>query len=181
MDQLQTMITSSIHAVLPSLEDAITGKVAKSLHAQGTQSTKAISVGPISPPEPKKLVEQILKKEFIDFRDLLPSLFGTPEPTVFDLFEISKNTYCQFRNTFPTITHMREPECMADLLTYCSIIIKVSMDYDDMPWLHYDTHLRSIIISQIEGFVAGRNHTPNGTISLDTQQCGNPLQNGFCT
>ena len=49
------MITSSIQATLPSLEDAITGKVAKSLHAQGTQSIKAISVGPISPPEPKKI------------------------------------------------------------------------------------------------------------------------------
>ena len=45
-------------------------------------------------------------------------------------------------NTFSTIVLMREPEHTADLLTYCSTIIKASMDYDDMPWLDYDTHFR---------------------------------------
>ena len=35
MDQLQSMITSSIQAALPSLENAIVGKVAQSLQAQG--------------------------------------------------------------------------------------------------------------------------------------------------
>ncbi len=35
MDQLQSMITSSIQAALPSLENAIAGKVAQSLQAQG--------------------------------------------------------------------------------------------------------------------------------------------------
>ena len=35
---------------------------------------------------------------------------------------------------------MRDPERMADLLAYCSIIIKASMDYNDMPWLEYDLH-----------------------------------------
>ena len=37
---------------------------------------------------------------------------------------------------------MCEPKHMADLLTYCSITIKASMDYDDMPWLEYDSHFR---------------------------------------
>ena len=43
-------------------------------------------------------------------------------------------------NTFSTIILMHEPECTADLLAYCSIIIKASLDYDDTPWLDYDTH-----------------------------------------
>lgn len=43
-------------------------------------------------------------------------------------------------NTFSTIALMRESECTADLLAYCLIIIKASMDYDDMPWLQCDTH-----------------------------------------
>ena len=37
MDQLQTMITSSIQAALPNLEDAIAGKVTESLQARGKQ------------------------------------------------------------------------------------------------------------------------------------------------
>ena len=38
MDQLQTMITGSIQAALPSLEDAIATKVTQSLQAQGKRS-----------------------------------------------------------------------------------------------------------------------------------------------
>ena len=34
------------------------------------------------------------------------------------------------------------PGATTDLLAYCSIIIKASMDYDDMPWLECDSHFR---------------------------------------
>ena len=120
---------------------------------QSTHSTEAISVGPCSPPVPKKLAERIWRKEFIDFRDLLPSQLGGPEPTVFDLFaktdkarpkkyisSIQEWVICF--NTLSTIVLMCEPERTADLLAYCSTIIKTSMDYDDMPWLDYDMHFR---------------------------------------
>ena len=121
----------------------------KSLSApQSAQSTEVISVGHCSPPVPKKLAERIWRKEFIDFRDLLPSQLGAPEPTVFDLFGKTDKVRPQKHissiqewvicfNTFSTIVLMREPEHTADLLAYCSTITKVSMDYDDMPWLDY--------------------------------------------
>ena len=41
-----------------------------------------------------------------------------------------------------TIIAMCEPEHIADLLAYSSIIIKASLDYDDLPWLEYDAHFR---------------------------------------
>ena len=41
-----------------------------------------------------------------------------------------------------TIVLMHQPEHTADLLAYCSIIIKASIDYGDMPWLDYDAHFR---------------------------------------
>ena len=145
-------ITSSPAADPPLLIPLTTPLTALSA-PQTTQSTEAISVGPCSPPVPKKLAERIWKKEFIDFRDLLPSQLGAPEPTVFDLFgktdkarpkkqisTIQEWVICF--NTYSAIILMREPERTADLLAYCSIIIKASIDYDDMPWLDYDTHFR---------------------------------------
>lgn len=43
-------------------------------------------------------------------------------------------------NTFITIVAMCSLEHTKDLLAYSSIIIKASMDYDDVPWLNHDSH-----------------------------------------
>ena len=118
-----------------------------------TQSTDAISVGPSSPPVPKKLAEQIWKGEYIDLKELLPSHLGAPEPTVFDLLGKSEKVRPKKNisniqewsicfNTFMAIVAMRQPERINDLLAYSSMIIKASLDYDDTPWLSYDSHFR---------------------------------------
>ena len=102
---------------------------------------------------PRKLAERIWKKEFIDFRDLLLSQLSALDPTVFDIFGKTDKVWPKKHisslqewvlcfNTFSTIVFMHEPERMADLLAYCSIIIKASMDYNDMPWFVYDSHFR---------------------------------------
>ena len=39
-----------------------------------------------------------------------------------------------------TIVLMHQLEHTADLLAYCFIIIKASIEYGDMPWLDYDAH-----------------------------------------
>ena len=117
------------------------------------QSAEAITVGPSSPPLPKRLADRIWKGEYIDLRELLPSHLGVPEPTVFDLF--SKTERIRPRkhissiqdwmlcfNTFISIVAMRNPERVRDLLAYSSLIVKASTDYDDTPWLDYDSHFR---------------------------------------
>ena len=55
---------------------------------------------------------------------------------------------------------MREPERTADLLAYYSIIIKASMDYDDMPWLRAakvqaQSRVRLIIVGVVIGVTIG--------------------------
>ena len=75
-----------------------------------TQSTVVVSVGPNSPPVPKKLAEQIGKGEYIDLKEVLPSHLGAPEPTVFDLLEKSakvrpKKTSPTFKNGPSASTH----------------------------------------------------------------------------
>ena len=88
-----------------------------------TQSTDAISVGPSSPPVPRKLAEQIWKGKYIDLKELLPSHLGAPEPTVFDLlgkFRPKKNVstiqeWSICFNTFIAIVAMKQPERVNDL------------------------------------------------------------------
>ena len=45
----------------------------------------AVSVGPHSPPIPKKLAQKIWRNEFIELRELLPSRLGIPPPTLMDV------------------------------------------------------------------------------------------------
>ena len=56
MDHLQSMITGSIQAALPSLENAIAEKVTQSLQAQGARQTRSTPETPlVQLPDPRTL------------------------------------------------------------------------------------------------------------------------------
>ena len=116
-------------------------------------SSDAIDIGPSSPPVPRKIAEQIWKGQYVELKELLPANLGAPEPTIFDLLgkqeraRTKKNITCVAEwslcfNAFIAIVAMRQPERVNDLLAYSSTITRASIDYEDMPWLAYDTHFR---------------------------------------
>ena len=116
-------------------------------------SSDAIDIGPSSPPIPRKIAEQIWKGQYIELKELLPVNLGAPEPTIFDLLgkqervRPKKNISCIEEwslcfNAFTAIIAMRQPERVRDLLSYSSMIIRASIDYEDRPWLTYDAHFR---------------------------------------
>ena len=130
-----------------------------SLVPDNTQSKKAITVGPISPPIPSKLAEKIWRGEFIDLDELLPARLGAPGPTVLDaLFQGEKakpkknistiEEWVLSFNTLISVVAMRNQEQVRDLLAYSSTIVKASQDFQGSPWKEYDTHFRKQIATQ---------------------------------
>ena len=128
--------------------------VSQLLQESKDTSTKAVSVGPGSPPIPRKLAEKIWRGEFIELHELLPSRLTTPEPTVLDLLShkverpAPKKTISTIQewvtcfNTYIALIATHQPARVPDLLAYSSIIVRASSQYADLPWLNYDAHFR---------------------------------------
>ena len=112
----------------------------------------AIVVSTNLPPVPKKLVEKIWRKEYIDLDTLLPARLGTPEPTLKDFMcgekkkekkEIATvQEWVVCFNTYMAIVLMKDPNRAKDLLAYSSLIVKASSDYKGEAWLGYDRFFR---------------------------------------
>ena len=114
---------------------------------------QAISVGPHSPPIPKRLADRIWRNEYIELCELLPSRLGVPQPTLMDVLAPSKQTtspkqissiqqWVACFNTFITVVSMKRPEKVRDLLAYSSIVVKASEEFEGTPWLEYDVRFR---------------------------------------
>ena len=114
---------------------------------------QAVSVGPHSPPIPKRLAEKIWRNEFIELNELLPSRLGIPQPTLMDVLAPSKQTtplkqitsiqqWVSCFNTFIAVVSIKRPDKVRDLLAYSSIVVKASEEFEGTPWLEYDIRFR---------------------------------------
>ena len=128
------------------------------LSALTTSPTKAdtghaISIGPHSPPIPKKLAEKVWRNEFIELHELLPARLGVPQPTLMDVLAPSTpkvplkqitsiEEWVMCFNTFIALVTTKQPERAMDLLAYSSIIVNASKQFEGTPWLEYDTRFR---------------------------------------
>lgn len=124
-----------------------------SLVSNKPHSSQAVSVGPMSPPIPRKLVDKIWRGEYVEMQELLPARLGAPAPTVLDALLRSEKMKAKKEistiqewvvcfNTFISIIAMKKPEQVRDLLAYSSTIVKASQDFEGLPWLDYDIHFR---------------------------------------
>ena len=131
-----------------SLDTALT-----SLLTDPHKTKSAISVGPVSPPVPRKVAEKIWRGEYIELLELLPERLGAPGPTVLDaLLQSDKvkpkksistiQDWVMCFNTFISVVAIKDPSCIRDLLAYSSTIVKASQDFEGTPWLDYDAHFR---------------------------------------
>ena len=118
-------------------------------------SSGAASVGAHSPPIPEKLAKKIWKGEFIELHELLPSRLGAPEVTLLDLMSGKDKLKDQKKITtiqqwevcfssFMSVTEIRHPERVRELIAYLAMITKASQDYEGLPWLAYDSHFRRV-------------------------------------
>ena len=94
-----------------------------------------VAAGPVSPPIPSKLAENIWRGEYIKLDELLPACLGAPAPTVLDVLLHGKKNISTIEdwvlsfNTFISVIAMRTPEQVRDLLAYSSTIVKASQDF----------------------------------------------------
>lgn len=109
------------------------------------EKSAPISIGAGLPPVPKKLVEQIQAREFIDMAELLLDHLGVNAPS-----KDEKGTK-QHKRQVTTITEwvqfciytaVKSPECIQDLLGYLSIIVEACREYEGDTRLKYDRRFR---------------------------------------
>ena len=146
-----TMVTSatptklSLQLPLASLTDSTTK----------AEQTVAVSVGPHSPPIPKKPADKIWRNEFVELHELLPSRLGIPAPTLLDVLaspstpktplkQISTiEEWVMCLNTYTALIALKQPDRIKDLLAYSSIIVNASKQFEGTLWLEYDTRFRN--------------------------------------
>ena len=119
-----------------------------------TEQNLAVSVGPHSPPIPRKLAEKIWRNEFIELHELLPARLGIPPPTLLDVLagpstpkaplkQISSiEEWVMCFNTYVALVAQKQPNRIKDLLAYSSIVVNASKQFEGTPWLEYDTRFR---------------------------------------
>ena len=123
------------------------------LAPQNPQYSKAIGVGPSSPPVPERIAKRIWHGEYIDMNELLPARLGAPSTTVLDALTGSEKAkrkktidtiadWAVCFNSFMSVMAIKKPGRVRDLLAYSSIIVRASQDFNGHPWLEYDTAFR---------------------------------------
>ena len=76
---------------------------------------QAVSIGPHSPPIPKKLANKIWRDEFVELSELLPSRLGISQPTLMDVLAPS--------STKPVLKHVSSiEEWVMCFNTYIAIV-----------------------------------------------------------
>ena len=120
-----------------------------------TLTSDRVSIGHGLPTVPKSLLEMILRWEFIDLAELVPSqslhdqMIDTQAR--FALFELIRPKRKQIESitvwtkayTVYVATLLRKsPEQASELLAYQLTIIKAAQQYDGLQWRAYDTHFR---------------------------------------
>ena len=147
-----SMTTSSSQSPRLSLQLPL-ATLASPSKVASEDTNQALSVGPHSPPIPKKLAEKIWRSEFIELSELLPSRLGIPQPTLLDVLapstpkppvkQISSiEEWVMCFNSFLAIMAMKHPEKTKVLLAYSSVIVKASKEFEGFPWLEYDSRFR---------------------------------------
>lgn len=147
-----SMTTSSSQSPRLSLQLPL-ATLASPSKVASEDTNQALSVGPHSPPIPKKLAEKIWRSEFIELSELLPSRLGIPQPTLLDVLapstpkppvkQISSiEEWVMCFNSFLAIMAMKHPEKTKELLAYSSVIVKASKEFEGLPWLEYDSRFR---------------------------------------
>ena len=118
-----------------SLQLLLTSLTASPTKAEMNQ---AISVGPHSPPIPKKLAERIWRNEFVELQELLPARLGIPQPTLMDVLagpstqkaplkQISTiEEWVMCFNTYIALITAKQPNRVKDLLAYSSLSMPAS-------------------------------------------------------
>ena len=110
-------------------------------------------MGMNSQPVPKKLMEKIWKRDYVQLDKLLPANLGAPELTLVDLFGKNQErqdstkkikTIQQCFNAYISIIALKQHDRVRNLLTYSSLITKASADYQGSPWLTYNSHFRQM-------------------------------------
>ena len=94
------------------------------------EQTVAVSVGPHSPPIPKKLADKIWRNEFVELHELLPSRLGIPAPTLLDVLASPSTPKTPLKqistieewvmcfNTYAALIALKQPDRIKDLLAY---------------------------------------------------------------
>ena len=144
-----SMTTSSSQSLRLSLQLPLATLTSPSKVAS-EDTNQALSVGPHSPPIPKKLAEKIWRSEFIELSELLPSRLGIPQPTLLDVLAPKQSVkqissieeWVMCFNSFLAIMAMKHPGKIKELLAYSSVIEKASKEFEGLPWLEYDLRFR---------------------------------------
>lgn len=123
-------------------------------------SSDRVAIGAGFPTIPRKLLEKMLRWEFIELAELLPQASAhdaaTPEadPQRFVLFpgcELIKpkkrqittiNDWVRAFAVYIAAMATKFPEAVPDMLAYQLAIIRASEQYDGLYWRAYDTHFR---------------------------------------
>ena len=110
-------------------------------------------VSPCSPPIPARLVEKIIRGEYVDLNALLSHRLGAPEPTLTEALQRKTREEKQITSieqwvvcfsSYMSVVVLQIPHRTRDLLGYMSLVVKAAHNYEGTPWLAYDAHFRCL-------------------------------------